>query len=66
MKYGLLVSPPYFDTMLAHYLMEPDQRHNMDALAQNYLNYTPISIETLIGKKGKNQLSMRQAPIDKV
>ena len=52
--------------MLAHYLMEPDQRHNMDALAQNYLNYTPISIETLIGKKGKNQLSMRQAPIDKV
>lgn len=66
MKYELAVSPPYFDTMLAHYLMEPDQRHNMDALAQNYLNYTPISIETLIGKKGKNQLSMRQAPIDKV
>ncbi|MGC6470353.1 MAG: DNA polymerase I [Flavobacteriales bacterium] len=66
MKYGQVVSPPYFDTMLAHYLMEPDQRHNMDALAQNYLNYIPISIETLIGKKGKNQLSMRQAPIDKV
>lgn len=66
MKYGLLVSYPYFDTMLAHYLMEPDQRHNMGALAQNYLNYTPISIETLIGKKGKNQLSMRQASIDKV
>ncbi len=65
-KYGLSVSPPYFDTMLAHYLMEPDQRHNMDVLAQNYLNYTPISIETLIGKKGKNQLSMRQAPVDKV
>ena len=52
--------------MLAHYLLEPDQRHSMDVLAQNYLNYSPISIETLIGKKGKNQLSMRQAPLDKV
>jgi len=65
-KYGLLVAAPYFDTMLAHYLLEPDQRHSMDVLAQNYLNYSPISIETLIGKKGKNQLSMRQAPLDKV
>lgn len=65
-KYDVLVAAPYFDTMLAHYLLEPDQRHNMDVLAQNYLNYTPISIETLIGKKGKNQLSMRQAPLDKV
>ena len=42
--------------MLAHYLLEPDQRHNMDALAQNYLNYNPISIETLIGKKGKKSI----------
>ena len=65
-KYGVLVAAPYFDTMLAHYLLEPDQRHSMDVLAQNYLNYSPISIETLIGKKGKNQLSMRQAPLDKV
>ena len=65
-KYGVLVAVPYFDTMLAHYLLEPDQRHSMDVLAQNYLNYSPISIETLIGKKGKNQLSMRQAPLDKV
>ena len=65
-KYGVFVSAPYFDTMLAHYLLEPDQRHNMDILAQNYLNYSPISIETLIGKKGKNQLSMRQAPLDRV
>ena len=62
----MLVAAPYFDTMLAHYLLEPDQRHSMDVLAQNYLNYSPISIETLIGKKGKNQLSMRQAPLDKV
>lgn len=65
-KYGVTVAAPFFDTMLAHYLLEPDQRHNMDVLAQNYLNYTPISIETLIGKKGKSQLSMRQAPLDKV
>ena len=65
-KYGIHLSLPYFDTMLAHYLLEPDQRHNMDILAQNYLNYSPISIETLIGKKGKNQLSMRQAPLEKV
>ena len=65
-KYGVLVAAPYFDTMLAHYLLEPDQRHSMDVLAQNYLNYSTISIETLIGKKGKNQLSMRQAPLEKV
>lgn len=65
-KYGVLVAAPYFDTMLAHYLLEPDQRHNMDVLAKNYLNYSPISIETLIGKKGKNQISMRLAPLDKV
>lgn len=65
-KYGIDVCGPYFDTMLAHYLLEPDQRHNMDILAQNYLNYSPISIETLIGKKGKNQMSMRQAPLEKV
>ena len=52
-KYGIYIKGPVFDTMLAHYLLEPDQRHNMDVLAQNYLNYSPISIETLIGKKGK-------------
>ena len=65
-KYGTNVEAPIFDTMLAHYLLEPDQRHNMDVLAQNYLNYSPISIETLIGKKGKNQLSMRQAPLEQL
>lgn len=51
--------------MLAHYLINPDMRHNMDVLAETYLNYTPISIETLIGKKGKNQSSMREVPLDK-
>ncbi len=65
-KYGVLVAYPYFDTMLAHYLLEPEHSHSMDVLAQNYLNYSPISIETLIGKKGKNQLSMRQAQLEKV
>ena len=65
-KYGINVCAPYFDTMIAHYLLEPDQRHNMDDLAQNYLNYQTISIETLIGKKGASQISMRFADIDKV
>ena len=46
-KYGVHIKAPIFDTMLAHYLLQPDQRHNMDVLAQNYLNYSPISIETL-------------------
>lgn len=66
LKYGLKVCAPYFDTMIAHYLLEPDQRHNMDDLAQNYLNYQTISIETLIGKKGASQTSMRMANMDKV
>lgn len=64
-KYNLQVKGKLFDTMLAHYLINPDMRHNMDVLAETYLNYTPISIETLIGKKGKNQLSMRDVPLDK-
>jgi DNA polymerase-1 len=51
--------------MLAHYLINPDMRHNMDVLSETYLNYSPISIETLIGKKGKNQLSMRDVPLEK-
>ncbi len=73
-KYDLLVLQNYnirlqgtlFDTMLTHYLLEPDQRHNMDALAENYLSYKTISIETLIGKKGKNQLNMRDIEVEKV
>jgi DNA polymerase-1 len=50
--------------MLAHYLINPDMRHSMDVLAETYLNYTPISITELIGKKGKNQLSMRDVPLE--
>ena len=64
-KYNVDVKGKLFDTMLAHYLINPDMRHNMDVLAETYLNYTPISIETLIGKKGKNQGSMRDVPIEK-
>ncbi|MBP0905773.1 DNA polymerase I [Mariniflexile gromovii] len=64
-KYHVEVKGKLFDTMLAHYLINPDMRHNMDVLAETYLNYTPISIENLIGKKGKNQLSMRDVPLEK-
>jgi len=63
--YGIQVKGKLFDTMLAHYLINPDMRHNMDVLAETYLNYTPVSITELIGKKGKNQLSMRQVPLEK-
>jgi len=64
-KYGVSVKGKIFDTMIAHYLINPDMRHNMDVLAETYLNYTPISIVELIGKKGKNQLTMRQVPLEK-
>lgn len=63
-RYGIEVKTPAFDTMLAHYLIEPDQRHNMDFLARHYLQYEPISIESLIGKKGKNQLGFETVPLD--
>lgn len=63
-KYGLELKGPFFDTMLAHYLIEPDQRHNMQVLSENYLGYTPVSIESLIGKKGKNQGSMTDVPLE--
>jgi DNA polymerase-1 len=55
-----------FDTMLAHYLIEPDQRHNMDVLAENYLGYKPVPIEDLIGKKGGLQGNMRNVPLQKL
>lgn len=72
-KYDVIVLKNYdidvqgigFDTMLAHYLIDPDTRHGMDVLAENYLNYSPVSIETLIGK-GKNQGSMRDVEVEKV
>ncbi|HHP7241035.1 MAG TPA: DNA polymerase I [Cyclobacteriaceae bacterium] len=58
-NYDVLLQGPIFDTMLAHYLIDPDTTHKMDVLAENYLNYSPISIESLIGKKGNKQKSMR-------
>ena len=64
-KYGVTVKGKCFDTMLAHYLINPDMRHNMDVLAETYLNYTPIPITDLLGKKGKNQLSMREVDLQK-
>ena len=64
--YGIALHGPFFDTMIAHYLIEPDQAHDMDSLARNYLNYEPIAIETLIGEKGKKQGSMRDVPLDKI
>ena len=64
-QYGISVKGPMFDTMLAHYLLEPEQRHNMDYLAEIYLNYLTIPIEDLIGK-GRQQKTMREVPIEQV
>ncbi len=64
--YGVEVKGSILDTMIAHYLLEPELRHNMDFLAETYLQYQPVSIETLIGKRGKNQLTMRDVPVAKV
>ena len=65
-NYNLDVKGPLFDTMIAHYLINPDMRHNMDILSETYLNYSPKSIEALIGKKGKNQKSMRDVALEEV
>ena len=65
LNYGLEVKGPLFDTMIAHYLINPDMRHNMNLLSETYLRYSPISIESLIGKKGKNQGSMREVELEK-
>ena len=64
--YGISVKGKLFDTMLAHYLIDPDTRHNMDVLSENYLGYTPVSITKLIGPKGKNQGNMRDVPVEQV
>lgn len=64
--YDIQVAGPFFDTMIAHYLLQPDMRHNMDILSETYLKYEPVAIEELIGKKGKNQLSMRDVEIEQV
>ena len=65
-KYGIQIKGKLFDTMIAHYLINPDMRHNMDVLSETYLKYSPKSIETLIGKKGKNQLSMRDVALEDI
>ena len=65
-NYGIEIKGEFFDTMIAHYLINPDMRHNMDVLSETYLKYSPKPIETLIGKKGKNQLSMRQVEVEAV
>ncbi len=62
-NYNLRVKGPLYDTMIAHYLINPDRRHNMDILSASYLNYEPQPISDLIGKKGKNQKSMRDVPL---
>src|ERR1700744_4422 len=64
--YGVDVKGDLFDTMLAHYIIDPDTRHNMDILSENYLGYKPVSITELIGAKGKNQGSMRDVEFEKI
>src|SRR3569833_3117762 len=64
--YGLQVKGPLFDTMLAHYVLDPDTRHNMDVMSENYLGYSPVSITELIGPKGKAQGSMRDIEKKKI
>lgn len=63
-KYGITVEGLMFDTMIAHYLLNPDGRHVMEYLSEMYLNYKPISLESLVGKKGKNQESLRSISIE--
>lgn len=64
--YGVEIKGKFFDTMIAHFLIQPDMRHNMNVLAESYLGYSPVSIETLIGKRGKGQISMRDVPIEEI
>jgi len=64
--YGVEIKGKLFDTMIAHFLIQPEMRHNMNVLAETYLGYSPVSIETLIGKKGKGQISMRAVPLDDI
>jgi len=64
--YDVEVKGDLFDTMMAHYIIDPDTRHNMDVLSENYLSYKPVSITELIGAKGKNQGSMRDVEIEKI
>ena len=65
-SYNIQLKPPFFDTMIAHYLLEPEQQHNLDFLARAYLQYSPISIEQLIGSNKSKQISMRLVDVKKV
>ena len=65
-KYGIRVAGPLFDTMIAHYLLNPELRHGMDYLAETYLKYTTVRIEELIGPRGRKQISMRDVPVTQV
>ena len=65
-KYGVNVCAPIYDTMIAHYIINPDMRHNLDSLSESYLNHSPISIEELIGKKGKSQKNIRDISIEEI
>ncbi len=64
--YDVAIKGDLFDTMMAHYILDPDTRHGMDILSENYLGYKPVSITTLIGAKGKNQGNMRDVEIEKI
>jgi len=64
--YGIQVKGSLFDTLLAHYVLDPDTRHGMDILSENYLGYKPVSITELIGPKGKNQGTMREVDVERV
>lgn len=65
-NYGVEVKGKVFDTMLVHYILKPEAKHGMDYMSETYLKYRPVSIETLIGKKGKKQLSMRDVELEKI
>ena len=65
-NYGVDVRGPLWDTMLAHYLLEPELRHNMNYMAETYLRYATVKIEELIGKKGGQQGNMRDVPVEKI
>jgi DNA polymerase-1 len=65
-NYGVDLRGPYWDTMIAHYLLEPELRHNMNYLAETYLDYAPVKIEDLIGKKGATQGTMRDVPLEQI
>jgi DNA polymerase-1 len=65
-NYGIEVKGTLFDTMIAHYLLEPDMRHNMNLLSETYLSYSPVHIESLIGEKGVNQKNMRSVPVEQI